>query len=157
MSQDLTPSVDATSAVDPLVAIALETGQLSRLAPPSLVLNPAANPLEEMAKIGQQEAVAIQFSKSTDGRGYSLAARIREAGLRVQLHAVGALHPDLFYFLRRSGFDLAHLPDRQGILRDGLLPPVASQLLSPFGAHYQTSADGKSGLIGRAHVLREAA
>lgn len=157
MSSELTALADNELPPDALVTIDLTTGGLTDTPRPTLILDPSSIQAEVISGLAGHTDVAVHFSKATDGRGYSLAARIREAGLCVRLHAVGDLHPDLFYFLRRCGFDVAHLPDRQDLLSEGLAPQVAAQLLRPFAAHYQSSVDGQSGRIGRSPDLREAA
>lgn len=51
------------------------------------------------------EGIAIRFEKFGDGRGFSLAAMLRERGYKGVLKAVGDLLPDQAGLLRRAGFD----------------------------------------------------
>ncbi len=51
------------------------------------------------------EELAIRFEKFGDGRGFSLAAMLRERGYKGVLKAVGDLLPDQAGLLRRAGFD----------------------------------------------------
>lgn len=131
-------------------AICLQTGQPLGIKPVSVTLDPSRDHREQLAQTMGKGEVNIRFDKPTDGRGFTLAARVRERGLPIRLHAVGAIHPDLFYFLRRSGFDVAHVVGRDQVLVEALVQRQAAQLLMPFGAHYQTAADGRPGLIGGA-------
>ncbi|CAM8631022.1 Uncharacterised conserved protein UCP030820 [Burkholderiales bacterium] len=131
-------------------AICLQTGNPLGIKPVSLTLDPSRDHREQLAQTMGEGEVNIRFDKPTDGRGFTLAARIRERGLPIRLHAVGTIHPDLFYFLRRSGFDVAHVAGRDPASVEALVREQAAQLLKPFGGHYQTAADGRPGLIGSA-------
>lgn len=81
------------------------------------------------------QTIGIRFPKFTDGRGFSLAARLREAGYRGELHALGAISQDLVFQLRRVGFTHFHL-ENPGVTR------IARNVLEPFGAYYQSAPDG---------------
>ncbi len=114
---------------------------------PETVLDPASllgNGLEEptsrkvtrwVSEHGQLPAVAIHFAKFTDGRGLSLAARLREAGYKGELHATGDISQDLVFQLRRVGFTHFHLSD-PGVTR------IERHVLEPFGGYYQAAQDG---------------
>lgn len=80
-------------------------------------------------------AIAIRFPKFTDGRGFSVAARLREAGYAGELHATGAISQDLVFQLRRVGFTHFHL-DNPGVER------IDRSVLEPFSGYYQAAADG---------------
>ncbi len=80
-------------------------------------------------------AIAIKFSKFTDGRACSLAARLREAGYTGALHAVGDITQDLIFLLRRVGFTHFDLSG-QGVHQ------VSAEVVRPFGGHYQGAQDG---------------
>lgn len=145
-----TPAAELQDA-SPRVAICLRSGEVRDELPSGPTLDPSQSHAEQLAALAADTSMAsasILFLKQTDGRAYTLAARIREAALPLRLHAVGAIHQDLLYFLRRSGFDVAHLPQREGLLIGGLIRHQAAALLTPFGAHYQSAADGSPGLIG---------
>lgn len=97
---------------------------------------PAGKRIEALAaSIGQAPAIGVRFGKFTDGRAYSLAARLREAGFRGELHAVGEINQEVVFLLKRVGFTHFHIPDPG----HAQLPP---SILSPFGGHYQAGADG---------------
>ena len=55
--------------------------------------------------------VSIRFPSFSDGRGYSLARKIRQRGYQWILRARGPLIPDQFYYLTQCGFDEIELPD----------------------------------------------
>ncbi|MBM3606277.1 MAG: DUF934 domain-containing protein [Alphaproteobacteria bacterium] len=49
--------------------------------------------------------VAIDFPSFSDGRGFSLARRLRELGYKGRLRATGRLIADQYAMARRVGFD----------------------------------------------------
>jgi uncharacterized protein (DUF934 family) len=83
----------------------------------------------------QLPLVAVDFSKFTDGRGYSVAYLLRSRlGYRGELRAIGDVLPDQLFFMRRVGFDaFAVRPDKD--LRQAL------RSLQPFSDAYQGSWD----------------
>ncbi|MCQ0970732.1 DUF934 domain-containing protein [Paracoccus sp. TK19116] len=54
--------------------------------------------------------VAIDFPAMGDGRGFSLARRLRELGYRGRLRATGGLIADQYAMARRVGFDEVEIP-----------------------------------------------
>ncbi|MCF3972557.1 DUF934 domain-containing protein [Paracoccus salsus] len=59
-----------------------------------------------------RDLVAIDFPAFTDGRGFSLARRLRELGYKGRLRATGRLIADQYAMARRVGFDeVAITPD----------------------------------------------
>jgi uncharacterized protein (DUF934 family) len=76
-------------------------------------------PAEEAAALANQvDLIAIAFPGFADGRGFTLGRRLRRAGFRGILRAVGPLIPDQFAYALACGFDEVELPDavaaRQG-------------------------------------------
>jgi uncharacterized protein (DUF934 family) len=51
------------------------------------------------------EAIRITFPRFSDGRGFTLARRLRQAGFRGRLRAAGHVIADQYAMARRSGFD----------------------------------------------------
>lgn len=51
------------------------------------------------------DLIAIAFPTFSDGRGFSLARELRQAGYRGRLRAAGELIPDQFGFALDCGFD----------------------------------------------------
>ncbi|MFN5759095.1 MAG: DUF934 domain-containing protein [Sphingomonadaceae bacterium] len=78
--------------------------------------------------------VEVAFPKFRDGRGYSSARILREAGYTGELRAAGDVLVDQIAFLRRSGFD-SFLPDAP------LDPEVVDASLNRYGHAYQAAAD----------------
>ncbi|MCY4259771.1 MAG: DUF934 domain-containing protein [Rhodobacteraceae bacterium] len=50
-------------------------------------------------------AISIRFPDFVDGRGFSLAARLRQLGYTGRLRATGSLIADQYRLARQSGFD----------------------------------------------------
>ena len=61
--------------------------------------------LEELVDHLHRDLVAIDFPSMTDGRGFSLARRLRELGYKGRLRAAGRLIADQYAMARRVGFD----------------------------------------------------
>jgi len=55
--------------------------------------------------------IAIAFPACSDGRGFSLAKRLRQAGFKGRLRAVGPLIPDQGPYAFACGFDEIELPE----------------------------------------------
>ena len=55
--------------------------------------------------------IRIAFPSFADGRGFSLARRLREMGYAGRLRAAGHVIPDQYTFARRSGFDEIEISD----------------------------------------------
>lgn len=73
---------------------------------PEGVRLPVTTPLDEVETVARgAEVLVLEFETFRDGRGFSLAAVLRERGYRGRLIADGRLIPDQARHLRRSGFD----------------------------------------------------
>ncbi|MFZ2103710.1 MAG: DUF934 domain-containing protein [Oricola sp.] len=55
--------------------------------------------------------IVIAFPSFQDGRGFSLARRLRQAGYRGKLRATGHVIADQYAQARRVGFDEVEIPD----------------------------------------------
>ena len=55
--------------------------------------------------------IEVDFPKFRDGRGFSTARMLREAGYTGELKATGDVLVDLIFFMRRCGFD-SFAPDK---------------------------------------------
>lgn len=65
--------------------------------------NAAPSALE--AWLGKLSLIAIAFPKHADGRGFTLAQRLRRLGFAGELRAVGHLIPDQYALALSCGFD----------------------------------------------------
>ena len=93
-----------------------------------------------LSTLNPDEAVGLHFGRVNDGRGYSLACRLREKYPRIELYAIGHIHEDMLYFLRRCGFRYAHLLDRTDSVIERQASDELRDLLFPFSHEYQVSA-----------------
>jgi uncharacterized protein (DUF934 family) len=57
------------------------------------------------------EAICIAFPSFADGRGFTLARRLRHLGFRGRLRASGHVLSDQYAMARRAGFDEVEIPD----------------------------------------------
>jgi uncharacterized protein (DUF934 family) len=55
--------------------------------------------------------ITIQFPKSADGRGFSLAQRLRRMGYKGELRAVGHVIPDQYALALSCGFDTVEISE----------------------------------------------
>jgi uncharacterized protein (DUF934 family) len=83
----------------------------------------------------EDDVLGIKFDKFADGRSYSIAARLREAGYTGALHALGDINQELVFMLKRVGFTHFHLPDPGSC-------ELARHILEPFAGYYQAAQDG---------------
>lgn len=81
--------------------------------------------------------VEIAYPTFRDGRGYSAARILREAGYRGELRAAGDVLVDQIAHMRRAGFDSFH-PDR------ALDPAAVERALARYPFVYQKAADGRT-------------
>ncbi len=86
-------------------------------------------------QLGQLSLIEIAFPKFRDGRGYSSARILREAGFKGEIRAAGAVLVDQLDFMRRAGFD-SFAPDTP------LDPAVVDATLARYPYVYQKAADG---------------
>lgn len=92
--------------------------------------------IEKIAAINKDaKKIGIRFDKFTDGRSYSIAARLREAGYTGELHALGEINQELVFLLKRVGFTHFHIPYPGTDV-------LAQNMISPFAGHYQAAQDG---------------
>ncbi|MCG2839776.1 DUF934 domain-containing protein [Sandaracinobacter sp. RS1-74] len=111
-----------------------ERAELS--AEPELVLGPEED-VRAHGGLGNHRVVAIAFPKWRDGRGYSSARILREAGFEGDIRAVGDLTVDQLVFLKRAGF--SSLAPERAIDRE-----VAARALARYEFVYQKAADGRA-------------
>jgi uncharacterized protein (DUF934 family) len=81
--------------------------------------------------------VEVNFPAFTDGRGYSSARILREAGYEGELRAVGDVLVDQLSHFRRCGFD-SFAPDRL------LNEEDAKRAFATWPQVYQTAADDRA-------------
>jgi uncharacterized protein (DUF934 family) len=88
--------------------------------------------------------VEIDFPRFRDGRGFSSARILREAGYKGEIKATGDVLVDLVWFMRRCGFD-SFAPDVPLNLAD------VETALGHYPHVYQDAADGAVPIWARRH------
>lgn len=114
-------TLDAFLGQDDASAVRLEAGEDARALLPHL---------------GRLELVEVAFPTFRDGRGYSAARILREAGYAGELRAQGDVLVDQIAFMRRCGFD-SFAPEAP------VDPAVAARSLERYARVYQPAADGR--------------
>lgn len=94
--------------------------------------------------LGQIALVEVNFPAFGDGRGYSSARILREAGYGGELRAVGDVLVDQIAYMRRCGFD-AFEPDAP------LDPGDVEAALSRWPDVYQPAADTRVPIWAKRH------
>ncbi|ALH80092.1 DUF934 domain-containing protein [Sphingopyxis macrogoltabida] len=79
--------------------------------------------------------IEVAFPKFRDGRGYSSARILREAGYNGELRAQGDVLVDQIAYMKRCGFD-SFAPEK------ALNPADVEAALTRWPEHYQGAADG---------------
>lgn len=91
-------------------------------------------------------AVAVEFPKFGDGRGYTLARLLRDRhGYTGELRAIGNVLQDQLFYLTRCGFDAFELTAGKSL-------EAALAAFADFSVVYQTAADGRTPRYGRSAV-----
>lgn len=84
--------------------------------------------------LGRVRLVEVDFPRFRDGRGYSSARILREAGYTGEIKAVGDVLVDQLLFMRRCGFD-SFAPDAP------LDEALVERALTAYPFTYQQAAD----------------
>lgn len=108
-------------------------------------LSPNDDLSEVAIHFNQWTLIAIDFPKFTDGRGYSMAWRIRNHyKYEGELRAIGNVLVDQLFFMLRVGYDTLALDPE-------VVVATAERNLAPFPDSYQGSTDNPVPLFRRAH------
>jgi uncharacterized protein (DUF934 family) len=88
--------------------------------------------------------VEVDFPKFRDGRGFSTARILREAGYKGEIRATGDVLVDLVFFMRRCGFD-SFEPDVP------MNPADVEATLNRYPEVYQHAADDRVPIWAKRH------
>lgn len=88
--------------------------------------------------------VEVNFPAFTDGRGYSSARILREAGYTGELRAVGEVFVDQLDHMRRCGFD-GFLPDKR------FNEEEVARAFATWPHVYQATGDGRTPIWAKRH------
>lgn len=113
----------------------------------SITLQPDARLEALIPYLGQLAVIAVAFPKFSDGRGYSLAARLRlHHGYKGRLRATGDILTDQIAYFFRQGFDELAITDAPTLagLKAGATPA--------FDLFMQADVLGKEHVAAKGHA-----
>ncbi|MGC6484561.1 MAG: DUF934 domain-containing protein [Candidatus Puniceispirillales bacterium] len=99
--------------------------------------------VEEIAKeLGQFNAISLTFPGFQDGRGFSLARKLRAMGYRGMLRAEGGIHVDQFRHALLAGFDAVAIPEDQAArMPERLWRQAVAEALPSYQAMFMAHQD----------------
>jgi uncharacterized protein (DUF934 family) len=97
-----------------------------------------------LPELDRVRLVEIDFPRFRDGRGFSSARILREAGYTGEIKATGDVLVDLVFFMRRCGFD-SFEPEVP------LDPATVEASLNFYPEVYQHAADGRVPIWAKRH------
>lgn len=119
---------------EPAVTLEAFSGQTNATA---VRVEPGEDARELLPYLDRLSLVEVNFPAFGDGRGYSAARILREAGYTGELRAVGDVLVDQIVAMRRCGFDSFH-PDHP------LDDAVVEAALARYADVYQKTIDGRT-------------
>ena len=132
---------DGEAAQEPAVTVESFTGQSNATA---VRIEPGEDARELLPYLERLALVEVNFPGFGDGRGYSAARILREAGYRGELRAVGDVLVDQIVPMRRCGFD-SFRPDKP------LDDAAVERALNRYADVYQKAIDGRSPIWAKRH------
>lgn len=78
---------------------------------PSIDLGSDADPVVLSNRLSEIEMIRVDFPSFADGRGFTIARRLRDMGYTGRLRAHGHVIADQYAMARRSGFDEVEIDD----------------------------------------------
>ncbi|MEJ7933734.1 DUF934 domain-containing protein [Sphingobium sp. AN558] len=136
---------DGEAAQEPAVTVESFTGQSNATA---VRIEPSDDARELLPHLDRIAMVEVNFPVYGDGRGYSAARILREAGYQGELRAVGDVLVDQLVAMRRCGFDSFH-PDK------ALDDAAVDRALNRYPQVYQKTIDGRSPVWAKRHPETE--
>ena len=107
-------------------------------------IEPGDDTRELLPHLQRLALVEVNFPAFGDGRGYSSARMLREAGYEGELRAVGDVLVDQLAYMRRCGFD-AFEPDQQFDMDD------VKAAFERWPEVYQNAADDRTPIWTKRH------
>jgi uncharacterized protein (DUF934 family) len=132
---------DDEPVADPAVTVDSFGGQTNAAA---VRIEPGDDARDLLPHLDRLKLVEVNFPAFTDGRGYSAARILREAGYTGELRAVGDVLIDQLAAMRRCGFD-SFAP------QNALDPADAEAALSRWADVYQATVDGRPAIWAKRH------
>ena len=132
---------DDEAVNDPAVTVDAFTDQSNATA---VRIEPGDDARALLPQLDRIALVEVNFPAWTDGRGYSSARVLREAGYTGEIRAVGDIVIDMLGHLKRCGFD-AFAPEHP------LNPADAQNAFDRWDNVYQATADGRQPIWAKRH------
>ena len=111
-------------------------------------LEPGDEARDLLPHLERLRLIEINFPVYGDGRGYTAARVLREAGYAGELRAVGDVLVDQLAFMRRCGFD-AFAPEVP------LDPAAAQAAFERYPEVYQPIVDGRAPIWAKRHMAAQ--
>lgn len=143
MAEDVLRFRSDEPVADPAVTVDAFGAQTNAAA---VRLEPGDDARDLLPHLDRIKLVEINFPAFTDGRGYSAARILREAGYKGELRAAGDVLVDQLGHMRRCGFD-SFAPDA------AFDPADADAALSRWADVYQAAADGRAPIWALRHGI----
>ncbi len=128
---------------EPAVTLESFAGQSNATA---VRIEPGEDARELLPHLERLSLVEVNFPAYADGRGYSAARILREAGYAGELRAVGDVLIDQIGYMRRCGFD-SFKPDHP------LDDEDAAAALARYGEVYQRTVDDRRPIWAKRHEV----
>lgn len=128
---------------EPAVTLESFAGQSNATA---VRIEPGEDARELLPHLERLSLVEVNFPAYADGRGYSAARILREAGYAGELRAVGDVLIDQIAYMRRCGFD-SFKPDHP------LDDEDAAAALARYGEVYQRTVDDRRPIWAKRHEV----
>lgn len=126
---------------EPAVTVEAFTGQSNATA---VRVEPGEDARELLPHLDRLSLVEVNFPGFGDGRGYSAARILREAGYAGELRAVGDVLVDQIVAMRRCGFD-SFRPNK------ALDDAAVQRALNRYDDVYQKAIDGRAPVWAKRH------
>lgn len=107
-------------------------------------LEPGDDARDLLPYLDRLKLVEVNFPAYTDGRGYSAARILREAGYKGELRAAGDVLVDQLAYMRRCGFD-SFAPEHPLNAAD------AEAAMARYAEVYQPTVDGRTPVWAKRH------
>jgi uncharacterized protein (DUF934 family) len=132
---------DGDATQEPAVTVEAFTGQSNATA---VRIEPGEDARDLLPHLDRLSLVEVNFPAYGDGRGYSAARILREAGYVGELRAVGDVLVDQIVAMRRCGFDSFH-PAKP------LDDAAVERALNRYADVYQKTVDGRQPVWAKRH------
>ncbi|AEG47976.1 Uncharacterized conserved protein UCP030820 [Sphingobium chlorophenolicum L-1] len=132
---------DGEATQEPAVTVESFTGQSNSTA---VRIEAGEDARELLPFLDRLSLVEVNFPAYGDGRGYSAARILREAGYQGELRAVGDVLVDQLVAMRRCGFD-SFRPDK------ALDDDAVERALNRYADVYQKTVDGRRPVWAKRH------